>query len=307
MDARRDEGNASTGPMTVPRALATGGDRWTTLRRALADGSRDLAAHEVFILAGSIAYAGLLSLFPLLVGLIVLLSMFLDPPVAQQVVVDGLRPYLPATSVDVVRSTLEAIFRTREAAGAVAVVGLFWGATAVASTLRHALNRVLAAPSRSFWKRKLVELALVTLAGAFVSLSLIVSALGRAAAAVPALLEVTEVVRRSLLLTPAAAAGSVALSAAAIAVVYWFLPHRRLRGRSLLGGTLTALVLFEASKHAFFLYVGTLANYPLVYGPLAGMVVFMVWVYLVALVILIGAEVIAVLERLAGSQGGSDG
>jgi uncharacterized BrkB/YihY/UPF0761 family membrane protein len=49
--------------------------------------------------------------------------------------------------------------------------------------------------------------------------------------------------------------------------------------------------LFEGIKSASFWYLRTLASYPLVYGPLVGVVVFMVWVCLAALVLLIGAEV----------------
>jgi len=88
----------------------------------------------------------------------------------------------------------------------------------------------------------------------------------------------------------------VVLSAAAFFVAYRFLPNVRLRGRSLLWGTLTGMVLFELLKLGFFWYVRTLARYPIVYGPLAGLIVFMVWTYLVSVAVLLGAEVMAVME-----------
>lgn len=86
-------------------------------------------------------------------------------------------------------------------------------------------------------------------------------------------------------------------SGAAFLTIYRFLPNARTTSRSLLLGTAVAAVLFEAAKRLFFWYLGTLARYPLVYGPIAGIIVFMVGVYLVVVLILLGAEVIALRER----------
>lgn len=68
----------------------------------------------------------------------------------------------------------------------------------------------------------------------------------------------------------------------------------------MLWGTAVAVACFEVLKAGFFWYLRTLARYPLVYGPLAGVIVFMVWVYLVSVVVLLGAEVMAVLEAADG-------
>jgi membrane protein len=62
------------------------------------------------------------------------------------------------------------------------------------------------------------------------------------------------------------------------------------------------MVLFEGLKRAFFWYLRTVASYPLVYGPLAGFIVFMVWVYLVAVIVLFGAEVLAVIREMDAKE-----
>jgi len=62
-------------------------------------------------------------------------------------------------------------------------------------------------------------------------------------------------------------------------------------------GTALSVVLFEAVKRVFFWYLQTLGSYPLVYGPLAGLIVFMVWVYVVAALLLLCAEVMALHRR----------
>src|SRR5579884_2598237 len=232
---------------------------------------------DIFTLAASIAYAAILSVFPLLLVLVAVLGRFVEHAHAQQTVVRALAPYLPPS--------------------ALALIGLVWSATALASAARHGLNRVLGAQrERPLWHRKLVELSMVLVAGAFLSVSVLASA----AAATSALRPLATAVH-SLFSTPLAAAaewaGSVLSSWLAFVAVYRFLPNARVERRLLLLGSVSAVVLFEATKSGFFWYVGTLASYPVVYGPLVGAVVFMIWIYLVALVLLIGAEVMVMGQQ----------
>ncbi len=265
--------------------------------RALA---RLLAEDDLAVYAASIAYAGLLSVFPLLAGVIALLSLAADQLQVQEAVVQALRPYLPPPALEAVRETIAGVVRTRSAAGTLAAAGLLWAATAVASAVRHALNRILrAGRPRTFVHRTLVELAVVGLGGACLGLSVLVPAAQAALRGLPGLGPVVDAVGRAPLLQTAASVAPWVLAAAAFFVVYRFLPAVRVGRRSLLAGTGVAVGLFELTRRAFFWYLRTLAAYPLVYGPLAGLVVFMVWVYLVALLVLVGAEVIRVLEGRA--------
>lgn len=265
---------------------------------AIAALHRSLVRDDVLLLASSIAYTAILSFFPLLIGLIALLGRFVEQARARQAIVNALAPFLPPGVVSLVWGILEAAMSARGTASAVAIVGLFWAATAVASALRHSLNRVLGAPRpRSFWHRKAIELAMVALGGGLMSLSLILSTLAALVAAIPALEPTAQALRNSRLATAAAGVGPWILSGAAFFVIYRFLPNVRLHPRSLLAGSLAGVVLFETTKQAFFWYLRTLADYPLVYSHLAGVVVFMIWVYLVALVLLVGAEITAFLER----------
>ncbi|MBI2201611.1 MAG: YihY/virulence factor BrkB family protein [Armatimonadetes bacterium] len=229
--------------------------RAQAVRNLVASLLHKLAQDDVFILASAIAYTALLSLFPLLVGIIALLSRVVTQAEAQRVVIEALNPYLPPDALRLVQETLAAVFATRDAAGILAVVALFWSGTAVAGALRHALNRVLRVGA--------------------------IRPLGRVAA---------------IILAPpwgavVAAAGPLIFPAAALLIVYGFLPNIRMHWRSLLVGTASGWVLVQLATRGFLWYVGTLAAYPLVYGPLAGIVVFLIWVYLVALAVLVGAEV----------------
>lgn len=268
------------------------------LWRSLSDLYRHVLKHDVFVLAAAIGYTVILSLFPLLIGLIAMLGQFVDEAKAQQAVVGALAPHLPPEAVGLVWATLDAAIRARGTAGAAAGAVLLWTASAAAGILRHSLNRVLGAPrARAFWHRKAIELTMVLVVGTLLSLSLLVSGITALVESVPALAAITRAVRQSPLAAAAARVGPWVLSTAAFVVVYRFLPNVRVGWRSLLTGSLTAAVLFETAKQAFFWYLRTLARYPIVYGPLAGVVVFMVWIYLAALVFLVGAEVAGHVER----------
>lgn len=262
--------------------------------RMVAEVWRRMGRDDVLILASATAYAAVLSVFPLLVAAIALLGLFVEQAAAQETVIRAMRPYLPDQALVLVRDTLQGIVQTRGAAGVISAVGLFWGATALTGSLRQGLNRVLGGTPRAFWRLKLVDLGMVILGGVFLSLSV----LGSAVLAVLSVRPVAAIVERAAgtLGQFAAVVGPVVLSAAAFFVAYRFLPNVRLRGRSLLWGTLTGMVLFELLKLGFFWYLRTLARYPIVYGPLAGLIVFMVWTYLVSVAVLLGAEVMAVME-----------
>ena len=263
------------------------------LRAPLVALYRRLLGADVFMLAASIAYASLLSLFPLLLGLIALLSQFVARGHAQEAIVAALGPYLPPSALAMVRQTLNTLVPAR-GAGTLATVGLFWGATAAASAMRHSLNRILRIPSaRAFWRRKLVELAMVLSAGGFLSVSLLASSVWTVVSTLPPLAVAAEFLPASALVAAAAAIGPWIFTALAFLILYRFLPNERLPGRSVLAGVLTGVLLFQGVERVFFQYLRVVAAYPPVYGSIAGVVVFMVWVYLVALIVLLGAGVAA--------------
>ncbi len=261
---------------------------------------RRAEVHDLLMLASSPAFAAVLSVFPLLIAVIALLSRVVDPAAAREAVLRALGPYLPEPSVAIVRQTLESVVRTRDTAGFVGIVGLLWGATAMTGSLRAVLNRVVGASPRAYWRRKLSDFVMVIAGGLFLSLSVIVSAVQAVVGmrAVP-LVWFSRWLGDERVARLIALVGPVVFSAAAFYIAYRFLPNLRASRRSLLWSTLVAMILFEALKRAFFRYLRTVAAYPLVYGPLAGVIVFMIWVYLVAVIVLIGAEVLAVMNGAA--------
>ena len=272
--------------------------RWlAAARETVVGASRILGRHDVFVLAAAIAYAAILSFFPLVIGFIALVSRFVDPASAEQVIVRALAPDLPPVVTSMVRETLDAAIRARVTAGVLAILGLLWAATGGTSFLRDGLNRVLDAREiQPLWRTTGIELTMVATGGALIVLSVIGSAAVTFLSGVSTVAGAADALRQSPLWILAVNVGAWILSGMAFVVVYRFLPDRRVRRSSLIAGGLVAAVLFEVTKRLFFWYLLTLSRYPLIYGPLAGVMVFMVWIYVTALVTLTGAAVIRLRE-----------
>jgi membrane protein len=79
-------------------------------------------------------------------------------------------------------------------------------------------------------------------------------------------------------------------------VAYWQIPHRTVPFRFALMGGLFATVLFEVAKHGFAAYLLRVPTYETVYGTLAAVPIFLIWLYLSWVVVLLGASLAASLS-----------
>jgi membrane protein len=86
------------------------------------------------------------------------------------------------------------------------------------------------------------------------------------------------------------------ISWSGLALLYHVVPNCRLRWRDAVIGALVAAVLFEFARRGFELYVRSIANYREVYGALAAIPIFLIWVYLSWVLVLLGAILAAALH-----------
>jgi membrane protein len=82
-------------------------------------------------------------------------------------------------------------------------------------------------------------------------------------------------------------------------LLYRYVPPAGNRFREVLPGAIIGTLLFEAAKHGFAFYVSYLSRHEVLYGALGSLMLFMLWVYLSAMILLFGAEVAAVPRRRA--------
>jgi membrane protein len=97
----------------------------------------------------------------------------------------------------------------------------------------------------------------------------------------------------------------VVLVSLMLAILYWASPNARQGGiRWVSPGGVVAVLLWIAASAGFAIYVGNFASYNKTYGTLAGVVVFLVWLWISNLAILYGAELNAELERQRSAAAG---
>ncbi len=89
----------------------------------------------------------------------------------------------------------------------------------------------------------------------------------------------------------------IVLTASAFLLLYLVMPNVRVSLMHGLVGALVASFLFEMAKRGFQTYLKNFADYEVVYGALAALPIFLIWIYLSWVVALIGAEVVAVLQQ----------
>lgn len=242
--------------------------------------------------AASIAYYALLSVFPFLLAVAAVSTHFLEHERVQSAIQETLRVYLPPMSHTVILDNVREAIRLRGPVGIAAVVVYLWSSSAAMGAVRHSLNRIWnVRRSRPFWQRKILEVGTtLVLAGALTALAIVsvgLSILGQLGWQIP----LFGPFRTLILVGPVREAAALGLAFTAFLFVYRVLPNKPLCLRWLWPGALVAAVLFEAARHAAFWGLARFAQYQLVYGSMAGIVIFILWMYVAATILLIGAEI----------------
>ncbi|WP_345779260.1 YihY/virulence factor BrkB family protein [Lysobacter sp. M2-1] len=252
---------------------------------------------DILTHAASLAFYALLSLAPLLVLLLWLTASLYGS--AQEAIVDQVGE-LAGREAASVADTVIANADQRPGIGSIAglwsTLLLFVGATAVFARLQDALNLIFRTdaarlPGLRAWIRKRVLSFGVVLALGFLLL---------VATAVSTLLQLILAGMPSLLPVFGSLA-SLALYALSFALLYHFLPDRRVRWRQALFGGLITAGLFVLGRWAIGIYLASAAPGS-AYGSMGAMVLLLVWMYYAAVVFFGGALITAVIDERARAR-----
>jgi membrane protein len=242
--------------------------------------------------AASIAYYTLLSLFPMILGLVSIGGFFLKSEVIQLRVNSLIVETLPV-SAEYVTRTIESLVRARGAAGITSVIVLMWSASKMVGAMSRSINRALGMRRNyAIYLSSLRYFALTLIVAVLILLTLAVAP----AAELLSELELELIGKRWNTVLDVIANRTVGLLATGLMVgaVYALLPYQKVPWRDLLPGLLVAAVLIESGKALFVWYMETAANYSAVYGSVSSIIVLLIWLYFSARVVLFGAEVINV-------------
>lgn len=306
-ETTRERGAAAPDP-DDPRKADSVGDiekaSWSyVVRRTAREFSRDQCTD----LAAALTYYAVLALFPALLALLSLVGL-----VGQgDETVDTLLQVLRDVGASSAASTLEPTLRqlaTGSGAGVAFFVGLataLWSASGYVTSFGRAMNRVYEIrEGRPVWKLRPAMLALTALLVvlvALVAVGLVVT--GPAASAVGDAIGLgsTTVLVWSIVKWPV----MLAVVVLVVALLYYATPNvRQPHFRWVSVGAVLAIVTWVLASAAFGFYVAGFSSYNATYGSLAGVVVFLLWLWITNLALLFGAELDAELERGRELQAG---
>jgi membrane protein len=259
-------------------------------------------------LAAALTYYAVLALFPAIIALLSLVGLVGQGPKTVDTLLGVLRDVGAGTAADTIAPTLESLSRAEQAAGVAFVVGLataLWSASGYVGSFGRAMNRIYEIrEGRPIWKLRplmlLVTLVALVLAAA-VALALIVS--GPAADAIGNAIGVgsTVVLVWNIAKWPVILLAVVVV----VAILYYATPNvQQPKFRWISVGAVVAIVVWIIASVAFGFYVSNFASYNKTYGALAGVVVFLLWLWITNLALLFGAELDAELERGRELQAG---
>jgi membrane protein len=249
-------------------------------RTAEASGNHD-AAH----MAAGVAYYAILAIFPLLLGLIAIFGFFLSSVDLQGRLLTFVGDSLPGAT-DILRENMISVIKLRGILGVLSIIGLLWSGSTMFGAIGLSINRAWNTRRlRPFFIRKAGEVGMVFGIGILFLLSLGASA-------------IIAIMRRVLNL-PAADMIIVNVTSWLVAfllmlavflLLYKLIPNTRIYWRDIWPGALLAAVLFEIARTLFIFYLANFANYQLIYGSIASIIVLLVWIYYSAFIMILGAE-----------------
>ncbi|MGE0658186.1 MAG: YihY/virulence factor BrkB family protein [Reyranellaceae bacterium] len=267
---------------------------WPRLQRVVVDTYKRFARDRIVLVAAGLTFFGLLAIFPAITAMVSIYGLVSDPTAVREHV-DLLAGVLPGGAMEILREQLDRLVsQDRAALGfglALSLAVAFWTANGGMKSLFTALNIVHDEDEG----RGLLKLTLVTL-GFTVAMVLFFVTVLAVIVALPLGLQWVGLQADSLLLVrwPLLLAVVVLL----LAVVFRYGPDRRnLPWRGVVWGAVVASVLWLALSILFSWYVQNFGSYNKTYGSLGAVIGFMTWMWLSWIVILLGAELNASLER----------
>jgi membrane protein len=271
-----------------------------TAREFSGDGCTDLAA--------ALTYYAVLALFPAMIAILSLVGLFGQGQSTVDTLLTILRDVGAGSAADTLEPTLQSLSDTSGRAGLAFVLGLalaLWSASGYIGAFGRAMNKIYEVDEgRPFWKLRPVMLLVTVIAvviAAAIGLALVLTgpaakAVGDAIGAGSTAVQVWDIAKWPVVLF------AVVLL---VAILYYATPNvRQPRFRWISVGAVLAILTWIAASALFGFYVANFSSYDKTYGALAGIIVFLLWLWITNLALLFGAELDSELERGRELQAG---
>lgn len=277
-------------PTDLPRTQVPG-----VLRRTM----REFSADHLTDLAAALTYYGVLAIFPMIIVIISVLGLVGHS--ATQPLISNLSKVAPGPARQIFTSAIRNVESGKGTAGVLFIVGLLgalWSASGYIAAFMRASNVVWdVEEGRPIWKTIPIRVAVTVVTVILLTASaLAVVMTGELAKRVGGVLglgssavTVFDIVKWPIMLV---------VVSVILAILYYLGPNVRQPGvRWVSPGSVLAVAGWIIASAAFAFYVASFSSYNKTYGALGGVVAFLVWLWITNVVILLGAELNAELER----------
>ncbi|NED98756.1 YihY/virulence factor BrkB family protein [Phytoactinopolyspora halotolerans] len=268
---------------------------------------REFSADRCTDLAAGLTYYAVLAFFPALVALVSLPALIGQEDQARQTLFDIVDDFAPASLASDLRGPIEQVTQV-PGAGLGLVFGLagaLWAASGYVGAFARAMNRVYGIEEgRPFWKLRPAMLALTIMLILLAALGVVLlvvtgplaEAIGNSIGLGSTAVTVWDIAKWPFL---------VVIVLIIVALLYNWTPNvRQPKFRWISPGAIVAFLVWAIASVGFAIYIANFANYDRTYGSLAGVIVFLLWLWITNLVLLFGAEFDAELERGRELQAG---
>jgi membrane protein len=251
----------------------------------------EIKQDHVAIISAGVAFFGVLAIFPALLAIISIYGLLTSPEEAVRQIQEALG-FLPDDATSLINKQVTKIAGSQDSTlGTGAIVGLLaalWSASSGMKALNEGMNVAYDEPeTRGFLKKRGIAI-LMTLGGLVVVIFALIGIVG-----VPAL------IANLNWATPLEVVISVGtVLVVALAFVYRIGPNRdNPEWRWVSWGAVIATILWLIGSAAFSFYVDNFGTYNETYGSVAGVIVLLLWLFLSAFMVMLGAEINAELEH----------
>jgi membrane protein len=280
---------------------------FATLKRTWKEFSQD----NLTDWAAAMTYYGVLALFPALIALVSIVGIVFSPTQITDALNQIAGQLGPASAIETLKGPIEGIASGGSKTGIMLIVGIvaaLWSASGYVGAFMRASNIMYEVDEgRPIWKLRplqmLVTLAMLLLA-TLAALSVVVSgpvaeAVGGAIGVGDTAVTVWDYAKWPVLV------GIVTLM---LAILYYASPNAKVgRFKFITLGAVVAVVIWIVASLAFAFYVANFGSYDKTYGTLAGVVVFLVWLWITNVAFLFGAQLNAERERSEQIEKGVEG
>jgi membrane protein len=281
-------------PPEAPTRL--GGRSWgAVLKRTVKEFKED----NLTVWAAALTYFGVLAIFPALLALVSILGLLGSG--STQPLIDNLGGVAPGPAREIITAAIQNLQKSQGSAGVFFIVGLavaLWSASGYVAAFMRASNAIYdVGEGRPIWKTIPVRLGITVVLVVLLAVTAVMvvftggladqagKLLGIGSTAVT----VWEIIKWPVLLL---------IVSVMISILYWASPNVKQPGfRWITPGGILAVVLWVIASVAFAFYVANFGSYNETYGTLAGVIIFLVWLWISNIAILLGAEFNAELER----------